>query len=52
MAPHNAADLRRIRAFSNLFIQTEIIRKHHAILCARRPRADGENARPWHAASV
>jgi cellobiose phosphorylase len=29
-------------AFSNLFVQTEIIRKHRAILCTRRPRSQGE----------
>ncbi len=29
-------------AFSNLFIQTEIIRKHQAILCTRRPRSQME----------
>ncbi|HBE88969.1 MAG TPA: cyclic beta 1-2 glucan synthetase, partial [Elusimicrobia bacterium] len=27
------------RAFSNLFVETEIIRSHQAILCARRPRS-------------
>ena len=26
-------------AFSNLFVQTEIIRERHAILCTRRPRS-------------
>ncbi|MDZ4242654.1 MAG: glucoamylase family protein [Candidatus Omnitrophota bacterium] len=34
------------RAFSNLFVQTEIIRSHQAILCRRRPRSDKE-AFPW-----
>ena len=29
-------------AFSNLFVQTEIIRAQQAILCVRRPRAVGE----------
>ncbi len=29
-------------AFSNLFVQTEIIREQQAILCVRRPRAVGE----------
>jgi len=30
------------RSFSNLFVQTEIIRSHQAILCRRRPRSDKE----------
>lgn len=30
------------RAFSNLFVETEIIRSHQAILCRRRPRSDKE----------
>ena len=33
-------------AFSNLFVQTEIIRERNAILCTRRPRSPGEQA-PW-----
>jgi len=33
-----AADLVQ-RAFSNLFVQTEIIRSHQAIICNRRPRS-------------
>ncbi|WP_373497901.1 GH36-type glycosyl hydrolase domain-containing protein [Desulfococcus sp.] len=33
-------------AFSNLFVQTEIIRGQRAILCTRRPRSQGERA-PW-----
>ncbi|WP_341929180.1 GH36-type glycosyl hydrolase domain-containing protein [Methyloversatilis discipulorum] len=33
-------------AFSNLFVQTEILRDRPAILCTRRPRSDGEQA-PW-----
>ncbi|MFA6478397.1 MAG: glucoamylase family protein [Victivallaceae bacterium] len=33
-------------AFSNLFIQTEIIRQQRAILCTRRPRARSEQY-PW-----
>ena len=33
-------------AFSNLFVQTEIIRRRQAILCTRRPRSQGEQA-PW-----
>ncbi|MFY9943097.1 MAG: cyclic beta 1-2 glucan synthetase, partial [Desulfobacterales bacterium] len=33
-------------AFSNLFVQTEILRRQQAILCTRRPRSQGEQA-PW-----
>ena len=33
-------------AFSNLFVQTEIIPERHAILCTRRPRSAGEQV-PW-----
>jgi cyclic beta-1,2-glucan synthetase len=33
-------------AFSNLFVQTEIIRPRQAILCTRRPRSRDEQA-PW-----
>jgi len=33
-------------AFSNLFVQTEIIRPQKAILCTRRPRSFGE-PEPW-----
>ena len=33
-------------AFSNLFVQTEIIRERQAILCTRRPRSAGERS-PW-----
>jgi cyclic beta-1,2-glucan synthetase len=33
-------------AFSNLFVQTEIIRERQAILCTRRPRSIEEHA-PW-----
>ena len=33
-------------AFSNLFVQTEIIQGRHAILCTRRPRSLEENV-PW-----
>ncbi len=33
-------------AFSNLFVQTEIIRQRQAILCARRPRSLDEPT-PW-----
>jgi cyclic beta-1,2-glucan synthetase len=32
--------------FSNLFVQTEILRERQAILCTRRPRSLGEHA-PW-----
>ena len=34
-----AADLAH-RAFSNLFVQTEIVRSHQAIICNRRPRSE------------
>ena len=33
-------------AFSKLFLQTEIVREHQAILCTRRPRAP-EEPTPW-----
>ncbi len=33
-------------AFSNLFVQTEIIAQRQAILCTRRPRSHDEHA-PW-----
>src|SRR5688500_1593675 len=33
-------------AFSNLFVQTEIVRERQAILCTRRPRSAAERA-PW-----
>ena len=33
-------------AFSNLFVQTEIIRERQAILCTRRPRSPEEHV-PW-----
>ena len=33
-------------AFSNLFVQTEIIRERQAILCTRRPRSFDEHS-PW-----
>lgn len=33
-------------AFSNLFVQTEILHPRPAILCTRRPRSSGEAA-PW-----
>ena len=44
MAPLNA-DLAH-RAFSNLFVQTEILPGHGAILCKRRPR-DPKEETPW-----
>jgi cyclic beta-1,2-glucan synthetase len=44
MAPLNA-DLAH-RAFSNLFVQTEILARHGAILCKRRPRTPEEQT-PW-----
>jgi len=34
------------RSFSNLFVQTEILTGHQAILCTRRPRTPGEQV-PW-----
>ena len=34
------------RAFSNLFVSTEILSEHRAILCRRRPRSPGEET-PW-----
>jgi cellobiose phosphorylase len=33
-------------AFSNLFVQTEVLEQRHAILCTRRPRSEDEQA-PW-----
>lgn len=33
-------------AFSNLFVQTQIIREHHTIYCTRRPRSEEETP-PW-----
>ena len=33
-------------AFSNLFVQTEIVREKQALLCARRPRSH-EEVSPW-----
>ena len=33
-------------AFSNLFVQTEINRQQHSILCTRRPRSNDETP-PW-----
>jgi cyclic beta-1,2-glucan synthetase len=40
-----SADLAH-RAFSNLFVQTEILPERQAILCTRRPRTPGEQV-PW-----
>lgn len=40
-----AADLAH-RAFSNLFVQTEILAERQAIICTRRPRTAGEKV-PW-----
>lgn len=34
------------RTFSNLFVETELVREHRAILCTRRPRSPGETP-PW-----
>jgi cellobiose phosphorylase len=42
LAPPATDDLHP--AFSNLFVQTEILHERHAILCARRPRSLGEPA--------
>jgi cyclic beta-1,2-glucan synthetase len=44
MAPLNA-DLAH-RAFSNLFVETEILPRHRAIICKRRPRTPEETT-PW-----
>lgn len=33
-------------AFSNLFVQTEILPEHRAVVCTRRPRSE-EEAPPW-----
>ena len=44
LAPLNS-DLAH-RTFSNLFVQTEIIPSHQAILCTRRRRSPGEQM-PW-----
>ncbi len=40
-----SADLAH-RAFSNLFVQSEILAERQAILCTRRPRSTGESV-PW-----
>ncbi|MBC7755096.1 MAG: hypothetical protein H7Z20_00330 [Bdellovibrio sp.] len=44
LAPQNT-DLAH-RAFSNLFVQTEILPDKNAIICTRRPRTSGERV-PW-----
>ena len=44
LAPAAADDLHP--AFSNLFVQTEILEQRRAILCTRRPRSLHEQA-PW-----
>ncbi|MEO5559764.1 MAG: glucoamylase family protein [Dokdonella sp.] len=44
LAPAISDDLHP--AFSNLFVQTELIKQRDAILCTRRPRAEHE-AQPW-----
>jgi cyclic beta-1,2-glucan synthetase len=33
-------------AFSNLFVQTEIVPEHNAVICTRRPRSEEETP-PW-----
>jgi cellobiose phosphorylase len=38
---YQAADLSHT-SFSNLFVQTEIIRQYQAVLCSRRPRSESE----------
>ena len=42
---HPAADAAH-PAFSNLFVQTELVRARQAILCTRRPRSSAERP-PW-----
>ena len=37
---NNPADDHAHRTFSNLFVETEIIRPYQAIICTRRPRSD------------
>ncbi|MGC3946978.1 MAG: glucoamylase family protein [Chryseolinea sp.] len=51
LAPHMADALHP--AFSNLFVQTEIVSGQHAIMCTRRPRSKDETP-PWmfHAAKL
>ncbi|MDR1943692.1 MAG: hypothetical protein LBQ19_02620, partial [Synergistaceae bacterium] len=44
LAPPSGDDLHT--AFSNLFVQTEILRGQGAILCTRRPRSEDELS-PW-----
>ena len=40
LAPHNAD--RQHPAFNKLFIQTEAVPEHHALLAYRRPRSEDE----------
>ncbi|MGH8397007.1 MAG: GH36-type glycosyl hydrolase domain-containing protein, partial [Gammaproteobacteria bacterium] len=44
LAPANTDDAHP--AFSNLFVETEILRERQAIICTRRPRSAGEQT-PW-----
>lgn len=44
LAPPASDDVQQ--AFSNLFVQTEILPLQHAIICTRRPRSAGEQP-PW-----
>lgn len=44
LASHAADSLHP--AFSNLFVQTEIVASQRALLCTRRPRSQGESS-PW-----
>ena len=44
LAPHMADALHP--AFSNLFVQTEVVPSHHCIICTRRPRSKEESP-PW-----
>ena len=37
------ADDQAHRSFSNLFVQTEIVRSHQAIICSRRPRSEKDD---------
>ncbi|HEX6795577.1 MAG TPA: glucoamylase family protein [Casimicrobiaceae bacterium] len=41
-----AGDDDQAPAFSNLFVQTELLMERNAILCTRRPRSTGEQV-PW-----
>jgi cellobiose phosphorylase len=44
----NAASDLSAPAFSNLFVQTEIVSSQHAILCTRRPRAEEQASWMFH----